>query len=124
VIQNYAAFVAEDLDKADPRREDVQEIRDAATRAAGLTRQLLAFSRKEVIRPEVIDLNEAIANVNKLLARTIGEEIDLTVRLAPDLWHTTIDRGQLEQVVLNLTINSRDAMSGGGGKLPCRDGQP
>jgi two-component system, cell cycle sensor histidine kinase and response regulator CckA len=117
VIQNYAAFVAEDLDQTDPRREDVQEIRDAATRAAGLTRQLLAFSRKEVIRPEIIDLNEAIANVNKLLARTIGEEIELHVGLAPDLWHTTIDRGQLEQVVLNLAINSRDAMSGGGGKL-------
>ncbi len=84
---------------------------------ASLTRQLLAFSRKEVIRPEIIDLNEAIGNVNKLLARTIGEEIELKVELAPDLWHTRIDRGQLEQVVLNLAINSRDAMFGGGGRL-------
>jgi two-component system, cell cycle sensor histidine kinase and response regulator CckA len=117
IIQNYAAFVAEDLDEADPRREDVEGIRDAATRAASLTRQLLAFSRKEVIRPEIIDLNEAIGNVSKLLARTIGEEIELKVELAPDLWNTRIDRGQLEQVVLNLAINARDAMFGEGGRL-------
>jgi two-component system, cell cycle sensor histidine kinase and response regulator CckA len=117
IIQNYAAFVAEDLDEADPRREDVEGIRDGATRAASLTRQLLAFSRKEVISPEIIDLNEAIANVSKLLARTIGEEIELKVERAPGLWNTRIDRGQLEQVVLNLAINARDAMFGGGGTL-------
>src|ERR671915_256136 len=117
VIQNYAAFVAEDLDEEDPRREDIEGIREAATRAASLTRQLLAFSRKDVIRPEIIDLNEAIANVSKLLARTIGEEIELKVEMAPDLWHTRIDRGQLEQLVLNLAINARDAMFGQGGTL-------
>ncbi len=94
--------------------KDVTEIRKAGERAAGLTRQLLAFSRKQVLQPRVLDLNEVIADLDKMLNRLIGENIDLTTELAPTVGPVNADQGQIEQVILNLVINARDAMPSGG----------
>jgi PAS domain S-box-containing protein len=114
VILNYARFAIEDLDDGDPRRQDVAEIIRAGERAATLVHQLLTFSRKEIVAPTVLNLNAVVADMEKLLRRTIGEHIALDTRLAPDLWKTKMDRGQLEQVLANLAVNARDAMAHGG----------
>jgi signal transduction histidine kinase/CheY-like chemotaxis protein len=123
VILNYASFVSEELVAATesdwPKRvesaiSDNEQITQAAQRAANLTRQLLAFARREVIRPEVLDLNQVISGVEEMLRRTIGEHVELVTSLADDLWPILADRGQLEQVLVNLALNARDAMPGGG----------
>jgi two-component system, cell cycle sensor histidine kinase and response regulator CckA len=114
VIQNCARFVAEGLEPGDPLRDDAQEIVRAGDRAATLIRQLLAFSRKEVVHPEVLDLNDVVDEMEKLLRRTIGEDIKLQTRLDSELWSVKADRGRLEQVVANLAVNARDAMPEGG----------
>ena len=113
VILNYADFVAEALPEGD-LRHDVEEIQRAASRAADLTRQLLIFARREVTNPQVLDLNAVVGGVEKLLRRTIGEDIELSLSLADDLPCVRADPGQIEQVFLNLTLNARDAMPGGG----------
>jgi two-component system cell cycle sensor histidine kinase/response regulator CckA len=95
-------------------RDDLLEIRRAADRAAALTRQLLAFSRQQVLRVEVLDLNRVIGDMLKMLTRVIGEDVRFVTDLAADLGHVRGDAGQLEQVLLNLTVNSRDAMPNGG----------
>jgi CheY-like chemotaxis protein len=102
------------LDPDDPNRELITEIRRAGQRAANLTRQLLAFSRKQVLRPEVVSLNTLLGDVTKLLQRLIGEDIELS--LSPDeaLGLAKIDPGQFEQAVINLAVNARDAMPHGG----------
>jgi hemerythrin-like metal-binding protein len=94
--------------------EDVDEIRGAAERARDLTRQLLTFARRQFVQPEVLDLNDVVRVSEKLLRRVLGEGVDLRVSLAPELWPARFDRGQMEQVVMNLAVNSRDAMSGKG----------
>jgi len=94
--------------------EAVSEITKAAERAASLTRQLLAFSRKQVLAPEVLEVNRLITNLEKMLRRLIGEHIELAARLAPDLGRVRADAGQIEQVILNLVVNGRDAMPRGG----------
>ena len=94
--------------------EDVDEIRGAAERARDLTRQLLTFARRQFIQPEVLDLNEVAQVSEKLLRRVLGEAISLRVTLAPELWPSRFDRGQMEQVIMNLALNARDAMPGGG----------
>ncbi|MGB2589881.1 MAG: PAS domain S-box protein [Candidatus Acidiferrum sp.] len=100
---------------SNPRlRKSVEATRTAAERAAALTMQLLAFSRKQVIEPTVIDLNNSVAEIERLLRRVIGEDIDLAIRLQPDLGHVKTDPGQLGQVLMNLAVNSRDAMPNGG----------
>jgi PAS domain S-box-containing protein len=100
---------------ADERsRNGLQQIRRAAERAASLTQQLLAFSRKQVLQPRVLDLNEVVADVQKMLTRVIGEDIDLVAKLHPSLAPVTVDPGQVEQVLMNLAINARDAMPHGG----------
>jgi PAS domain S-box-containing protein len=114
VIGNYADFVAADLGPDSPSGEDVREIRAAASRGAQLTRQLLTFSRKEVVRPQVVDVRHALADLKKILTRTIGEHIDLRITLPADVANTVIDPGELEQVVMNLALNARDAMPEGG----------
>jgi PAS domain S-box-containing protein len=114
VILNYATFVAEEIPEHAPARADLDQIRIAAERAAGLTHQLLIFGRRETIQPEILDLNAAVTEVQTLLSRTIGEHVDLVVRAAPDLPSVIGDRGQLEQVLVNLAVNARDAMPDGG----------
>jgi PAS domain S-box-containing protein len=114
VILNYAAFVAEDLPAGDPRAEDVGEIVKAGQKATKLVHQLLAFSRKEVIEEQVVDLNDVVADLGELLRRSIGEDIQLDTVLEEGLWPTKADPGQLEQVLMNLAVNGRDAMPGGG----------
>ena len=114
VILNYSSFVAEDLVPDDPRSGDIQEIVKAGEKAALLVHQLLAFSRKEVVEPEVLDLNDVIDDLSGLLGSSIGESIDLVIDSAPGLPRILADIGQLEQVLLNLAVNARDAMRDGG----------
>ncbi len=114
VILNYATFVAEEVSSNDALRADVEEIRIAAERAMALTRQLLIFAKRETVELRTLDLNEVVAEVRNLLTRSIGEHVDLVVHFAADLPPIRADRGQVEQVLLNLAINARDAMPDGG----------
>jgi PAS domain S-box-containing protein len=114
VILNSAAFVAEDLDEDSPLLEDVEEIRRSAQRAAALTRQLLIFSRRDVVHPQSLDLNEVVSDLERLLRRVLGEHVLLETRFASHLWRVMADPGQVEQVLVNLVVNARDAMAGGG----------
>ncbi|MFN2490754.1 MAG: PAS domain S-box protein [Actinomycetota bacterium] len=114
VIINYANFLAEDLDESSALRDDVERIRKAGDSAVGLVRQLLLFSRRENVEPQIVDANQLVLGLEKLLRRTIGEDIKLETRLATDLSLTKIDPGQMEQVLMNLAVNARDAMPGGG----------
>jgi two-component system, cell cycle sensor histidine kinase and response regulator CckA len=113
VIMSYGSMLIERLEPGEDR-EDVQEITAAADRAAGLTRQLLAFSRQQVMQPRVMDLNDVIGGVEKMLGRLIGEDIELQISLDPSIEAINADPGQLEQVLMNLVVNARDAMPGGG----------
>lgn len=114
VILNYGDFIAEGLGKDDPLQDDVAEVRKAARRAADLTRQLLVFSRRDLVTPSVLDVNEAINNLLNLLHRTLGEDIALHTVLALHLPSVLADPGELEQVLVNLAVNARDAISGSG----------
>ena len=113
-IFGYADLVLDGFDSGDPRRQDVEEIKRAAHRAAGLTRQLLAFSRKQVMQPQRINLNDVIMNLETLLLKLIGQEIVLHIDTMPSLWDVKADPGQIEQVLMNLASNARDAMPEGG----------
>ncbi len=113
-ISGYSELLLEQIPAGDPRRESAEEIREAGRRAAGLTQQLLAFSRRQVLEPRVLDLNAVIAGMEKMLRRLIGEDIELTTALDSDLWRTLADPGQIEQVIVNLAVNARDAMPRGG----------
>jgi two-component system cell cycle sensor histidine kinase/response regulator CckA len=113
-ITGYSDLLLEELDPADPKRQDVEEIKAAAFRAAGLTRQLLTFSRKQVPETRVLDVNAVVENLEKMLRRLIGEDVKLEVSLGSGLGAVRADPGQLEQVIVNLAVNSRDAMPGGG----------
>jgi signal transduction histidine kinase len=122
VILSYASFVTEELasptgpdwPEKEAARSDLRQITLAAERATGLTRQLLTFARREVVRPQVLDLGHVITGVQELLHRTLGEHIELITTLGGDLWPILADPGQLEQVLVNLAVNARDAMPGGG----------
>jgi two-component system, cell cycle sensor histidine kinase and response regulator CckA len=114
VIRGGADFLLGELPPQGDLRRDAEEILAAADRAAGLTRQLLAFGRKQVLQPEVLDLNGVITNVERLLHRVIGEDIALRVTLEPAPLRVLADAGQLEQVLVNLAVNARDAMPSGG----------
>jgi PAS domain S-box-containing protein len=113
-ITGYAQLLLEDLGPNDPHREDVDEIRKAADRAAGLTRQLLAFSRQQILQPTVLDLNTLVGETESMLGRLLGEDVRLATRLAPNLGAVKTDRSQIEQVIMNLAVNARDAMPEGG----------
>ena len=113
-ILGYADLLAADLPAADRRLEDVDEIRKAAHRATALTRQLLAFSRKQVLEPRVLDLNALVDNMDKMLRPILRENVDLRAAPAADLLAVRADPNQIEQVILNLAINARDAMPEGG----------
>ncbi len=113
-ILGYGQFLLESHPPGDPLHSDIAEVMRAGERAAALTRQLLAFSRRQVLEPRVLDLNDTVATVARLLERVIGEDIDLAVLPAPDLWRVCADPGQIERVLLNLAVNARDAMPEGG----------
>jgi two-component system cell cycle sensor histidine kinase/response regulator CckA len=114
VILNCARFALEGVRADDPIREDLSEIEKAADRAATLTRQLLAFSRKQLLQPRVVDLNQIVLGIDGMLRRILGEDIELVRVLARELGLTRADPGQIEQVIMNLAINARDAMPDGG----------
>jgi CheY-like chemotaxis protein/two-component sensor histidine kinase len=114
VINGYCELLIGGLSSGNGSREPLEEIHRAGERAAALTRQLLAFSRKAVLAPVVLDLNELLKNLQKMLSRLIGEDIELKVVLNPLVWKVKVDPGQMEQVIMNLVVNSRDAMPQGG----------
>jgi two-component system cell cycle sensor histidine kinase/response regulator CckA len=113
-ILGYCQLLLADLDPHDPRRADIKEIHNAGESAARLTRQLLTFSRKQIIEPRLLDLNNIVTSVRGLLARLIGEDVKIVVNISRDPAHVTADPGQMEQIVLNLAVNARDAMPNGG----------
>jgi nitrogen-specific signal transduction histidine kinase/CheY-like chemotaxis protein len=123
VILNYAEFAAQELAAATESdwagrcrsaRDDLEQISRAGERAASLTRQLLAFARREVVQPQVLDLDTVITAVEEMLRRTLGEHVELAITLAGGLHPVLADPGRLEQVLVNLAVNARDAMPGGG----------
>jgi PAS domain S-box-containing protein len=114
IIIGYAEILQESTSQGESDRECVNEILRSGQRAAALTRQLLAFSRQQVLEPKIIDLNGIVADMEKLLRRVIGEDIELNTSLAPELNTIKADQSQLEQVLLNLAVNARDAMPSGG----------
>ena len=114
VVSGYTEVLMEALDQNDPLLVKVQAIQQAADRATTLTRQLLAFSRKQLLELKVVDVNSIVADMERLLRPLIGENIDLTTKLTPNVGHTRADAGQLEQVIMNLVVNAKDAMPDGG----------
>ncbi len=114
VLGGYSEFLLDGLPSGDPLRGFAEEIRKAADRAAGLTRQLLAFSRKQMLVPRTLNLNALVTESEKLLRRLIGEDVELVTNLDPGLDPIRADPGQLDQVILNLAVNARDAMPRGG----------
>jgi two-component system, cell cycle sensor histidine kinase and response regulator CckA len=114
VILGYCELLLADLDPGDPLHADMAEIHNAGTRAAGLTRQLLAFSRKQIVEPAPLDLNAVIIDIRPMLGRLIREDVKVMLVLRPELAPMTADRGQVEQIVMNLAVNAQDAMPKGG----------
>ena len=114
VIIGYSELVEESLKQDDPLRHKIEEIKKAGQRGASLTRQLLAFSRQQVLEPMILNLNSVVADVHKMLQRLIGADIELITNCQPNLALVKVDRGQIEQVIMNLAVNARDAMPNGG----------
>jgi PAS domain S-box-containing protein len=114
VINGYAEMIMAKLKDADPLRDQIQEIINAGNRAAAVSRRLLAFSRKQAIRPHVIDLDRLLGDLENMLRRLIREDIEVKQILTPGLWSVKADPDQVEQVVMNLVVNARDAMPEGG----------
>jgi two-component system cell cycle sensor histidine kinase/response regulator CckA len=114
VISGYGHMLLRGIPHDSPMQSCVEEVLKASSRAASLTNQLLAFSRRQVIQPKVLDLNVLVANMDRMLRRVIGEHIELKTALSPGLGRVRADAGQLEQVIMNLAVNARDAMAGGG----------
>jgi two-component system, cell cycle sensor histidine kinase and response regulator CckA len=113
-ITGFSELLKSSLDADDPRHDDIDEVLRSADRAAGLTRQLLAFSRRQVLQPQVLFLNDVVGETSKMLKRVIGEDIELRLELAPELDAIEADPGQVHQVIMNLAVNARDAMPKGG----------
>jgi len=113
-VIGFSEFLLRSLEEGDARRSDVEEIIKAGTRAADVTRQLLAFTRQQFLQPQVLDVNAVVNDMQKMLRRSLGEDHMLELRLSPRAGQLRADRGQLEQVLINLVINARDAMSGHG----------
>ncbi|MGQ0714298.1 MAG: response regulator [Gemmatimonadaceae bacterium] len=113
-ITCYSDVLLTTFDASDERCEDVREILKASRRAAALTGQLLAFSRKQILQPTQLDLNAVVTDIEKMLRRVIGEDVRLETALDPALWLVRADKGQIDQVLLNLVVNARDAMPNGG----------
>src|ERR1051325_9235913 len=129
-IMGYSELLLNRLGESDTMRVEMEEIRKAAERAAALTRQLLAFSRQQVLQPKVLNLNTVVLEIEKMLCRLIGEHIDLKTTLASGLGDVRVDPNQIEQILMNLAVNARDAMPEGGtltistnkiGRASCRE---
>jgi PAS domain S-box-containing protein len=114
VISGYSSMAIQMVKAGDPLHTPLEEIRKAGQRASELTRQLLAFSRKQILQPKVIDLNETVVAMGKMIERLIGEDIELCIRPDPGLGPVKVDPGQIEQIIVNLAVNARDAMPAGG----------
>lgn len=114
VILGYSDFVLESMSEKDPWRADIEEIRKAGTRAASLTRQMLAFSRKQVLELKLLDINAVAVDTKNMLRRLIGEDVELSVVTSPKPAYANVDEGHMEQLLLNLAVNARDAMPTGG----------
>ena len=114
IITGYTQLILNNLSLNDPNRHSAEQIMKAGERAAALTRQLLAFSRRQVLQPKVLELNKLVHNATSMLQRLIGEDVDLHLVLGADLGRVSADPGQLEQVLMNLVVNARDAMPKGG----------
>ena len=113
-INGYSDLLIEQLGKDHPLRREAEEIRDAGERAAFLTRQLLAFSRRQNLQPRVLELNSLVSRIDRMLQTLVGEDVTLRTSLGQNLWRINADPGQVEQVLVNLAINSQEAMPGGG----------
>jgi len=113
-ILGYCNLMIDEIPNEDPLRQDLEEIKSAGERAAALTRQLLAFSRRQMLQPQVVDLNALVRQLEKLLRRLISEDVELVTALAPSLPAVKVDPASIEQVLVNLAVNARDAMPGGG----------
>jgi CheY-like chemotaxis protein len=125
VIKGNAELALADLDSKDAVREELEEVERAAERASSLTRQLLAFSRKQILKPRRLALNELVVELGRMLRRTVGEDIELKIVLDPTLGAVRADPGQIEQVLLNLVVNARDAMPRGGAlRIETRNASP
>ena len=114
VITGYSEILLSNMSEADPIRRELNAIKQAGEKAGALTRQLLAFSRRQMLQPKVIDLNAVVNNLGQMLRRLVGEDIDLVAVLDKKLWRLKADPGQIEQVLMNLVVNARDAMPKGG----------
>ncbi|HVT08481.1 MAG TPA: PAS domain S-box protein [Polyangia bacterium] len=114
VVLSFAVMILDKLKPSDPMRAEVEEIRKAGLRATQLTRQLLAFGRKQVLQPAVLEVNQVLTDLELMLRRVLGEDVELAIVRSPDAGKVHVDPGQLEQVIMNLIVNARDAMPNGG----------
>jgi two-component system cell cycle sensor histidine kinase/response regulator CckA len=114
VIQGYADLMTERVPEGDSMRRSAEQIQNAARRASSLTQQLLAFSRKQMLAPKILNIHSVVGDMEKILRRLIGEDVELQTSTEPDLWLVKADRSQIEQVIMNLAVNARDAMPRGG----------
>src|SRR5206468_1024059 len=114
IISGYTQIILNKLGPEDSNRHSAEQVMKAAEHAAALTQQLLAFSRRQILQPRVIEINKLVTSLSIMLKRLIGEDVELRLALPPDVGRVSADPGQLEQVLMNLAINSRDAMPRGG----------